>query len=181
MNSGIYKITNLVNKKIYIGSAINFIHRKSDHFSRLRGNYHYNRHLQRAFNKYGEVNFIFETIAFCPKEYLLKLEQWFIDNLKPDYNICKIAGNTLGRPVTDQARENLRKARKLIKRTSETIRKAAETKKIPIVQLDIQGKFIQKWPSCIDASRSLSINKAHITSCCRGKLNSIGGYKWQYA
>jgi len=55
--SGIYKIVNLVNDKIYIGSSINLKNREKDHFKDLKGNYHSNRYLQYAFNKYGENNF----------------------------------------------------------------------------------------------------------------------------
>lgn len=52
-------------------------------------------HLQRSVNKYGFENFRFEILAICPKEYCVKLEQWFLDTLKPTYNIRKIAGCNL--------------------------------------------------------------------------------------
>ena len=52
--------------------------------------------LNRAAQKYGFDNFKFEIIARCPFEYVLKLEQWFITNLNPEYNIAKFAGSNLG-------------------------------------------------------------------------------------
>jgi len=97
MKSGIYKIINNINNDFYIGSAKDLDKRKVNHFNNLKANRHINTHLQNAVNKYGIENFKFEKIVFCPIEYNIKMEQWFINNLKPHYNICKIAGSVLGR------------------------------------------------------------------------------------
>ena len=96
MKSGIYKITNLVDNKIYIGSTIHFNNRMSAHFSYLRKNEHHSSYLQRAYNKYGKNNFQFEVLLKCPKEDLLAIEQYLIDYYKPAYNMCKIAGRITG-------------------------------------------------------------------------------------
>jgi len=90
MNTGIYKITNIFNNKFYIGSTSNLIRRKKEHFRLLKQNKNHCKILQRAYNKYGETYFVFDIIAYCPREYLFKLEQWFVDNLKPQYNSCII-------------------------------------------------------------------------------------------
>lgn len=96
MKSGIYKITNKINNKFYIGSTVNFNNRFNRHKIDLRKNIHANSYLQNAVNKYNIDNFIFEIIAECSNEYLLKLEQYFIDSLKPEYNLSPTAGNNLG-------------------------------------------------------------------------------------
>lgn len=75
MNSGIYKITNIITKDFYIGSSCQLNRRKRNHFVSLDRNINHSKILQRAYNKYGNSNFTFEVIATCPKEYLLKLEQ----------------------------------------------------------------------------------------------------------
>jgi group I intron endonuclease len=62
MNQGIYKITNSGNDHFYIGSSVNLTRRKSRHFSELRNNRHNNRHLQAAWNKYGEAAFTFAVV-----------------------------------------------------------------------------------------------------------------------
>ena len=79
MISGIYKITNLITQDSYIGSAVNLNSRKRTHFANMNLSKHPNKHLQASCNKYGIKNFQFEVLAKCPKEYLLKLEQF----LKP--------------------------------------------------------------------------------------------------
>lgn len=88
MKSGIYKISNLENGKFYVGSTNNLYRRKKEHFRLLKQGKSHCKILQRAFNKYGELNFVFEVLAYCPEEYLFKLEQWFVDVLKPLYNSC---------------------------------------------------------------------------------------------
>jgi group I intron endonuclease len=92
----IYKITNLINNDFYIGSTNNLVKRYYTHINHIRTNRNTCIKLIRAVNKYGENNFKFEILIVCPQEYILKAEQWFIDKLKPKYNIAKIAGSNLG-------------------------------------------------------------------------------------
>ena len=51
----------------------------------------------------------------------------------------------------------------------------------PIIQFTKNGEFIRKWDSAWDVLRELGINQGNICSCCKGKLKSAGGFKWQYA
>ena len=51
---------------------------------------------------------------------------------------------------------------------------------IPIVQLTLDGQFIKKWAAVSEAERELGINKGIITSCCKGRYKSAGGYRWMY-
>ena len=109
--SGIYQIRNLVNNKIYIGSSINLRKREKEHFRDLKNCKHHSKKLQRAFNKYGEQNFIFEIIEFIEdKSKLLEHEQYWMDRfnvVKKGYNICSIAGSALGRKHSKQSRLKL--------------------------------------------------------------------------
>lgn len=87
MKIGVYKITNIVNGKFYIGSSKDLVRRKKDHFRLLKKGNNHSIVLQRAYNKYGADAFTFEILAHCPIEYQFILEQWFVDHLKPCYNI----------------------------------------------------------------------------------------------
>lgn len=106
-NSGIYKILNWSTNKFYIGSAIRLRHRLDCHKSELRANKHRNSKLQNAWNKYGEKDFTFHVLEHCEKYKLLEREQYYIDTLKPEYNILKIAGSRLGFKHDDKAKEKM--------------------------------------------------------------------------
>lgn len=80
--SGIYKITNKVNNKSYIGSSNNIKRRWKQHINLLNKGEHHSIKLQRAWNKYGQDNFKFEILEECDVEKLLYLEQFYIDKYK---------------------------------------------------------------------------------------------------
>lgn len=65
MTSGIYCIENIINGKKYIGQSINLEKRIKEHFVFLKKNNHYNFHLQRAYNKYGDNSFISNISNIC--------------------------------------------------------------------------------------------------------------------
>jgi len=105
----IYKIINTVTNKCYIGSTSNLKQRISQHFSNLNKNKHPNVHLQRSYNLHGKDCFETIILANCPIEYQFKLEQWFIDNINPEYNLSKFAVFTHQLPETKDTRLNKRK------------------------------------------------------------------------
>ena len=98
MSVGVYKILNIKNDKFYIGSTstIGFEKRWKKHILDLNNNCHHSVYLQRSWNKYGPSKFEFEIVEKCkPKDCLVR-EQYYLDTLNPNYNMCKNAGSTLG-------------------------------------------------------------------------------------
>lgn len=101
MKSGVYKIENQVNGKIYIGSSIDMKARLSQHIRKLISKKHINRWLQRSFDKYGEDSFNFLPLVVCEKSNLIFYEQLLIDgyksnNRKYGYNFRIAADTNLG-------------------------------------------------------------------------------------
>lgn len=94
--TGVYKITNLINGKFYIGSTKDFATRFRHHKLDLKKQKHHCQPLQRAWNKYGERAFKFEILCITLNEQTIAIEQLYIDWFKPQYNICKIAASCLG-------------------------------------------------------------------------------------
>lgn len=82
----IYRIRNIINNKSYYGSSKNIDIRWKKHKNELNKNKHNNILLQRAWNKYGRDNFLFEIIEECEFKDLLIKEQFYLDK-KPNYNI----------------------------------------------------------------------------------------------
>lgn len=145
--SGVYKIINITNDKCYIGSAINLYKRFSVHKRMLRRNIHHSILLQRAWNKYGEENFVFETVEKCEKSNLINREQFYSDSLRPAYSIrkeiidsnkgCrwtkeakeKLSALRKGRILTEEWKQNIGKSRKGKKQSKETIQKRVLSRK----------------------------------------------------
>lgn len=76
--TGIYAIRNKISEKIYIGQSIHIYNRLEKHKYDLINKKHDNRHLQFAWNKYGEEAFEFQVVCECEKEKLNELEQYYI-------------------------------------------------------------------------------------------------------
>lgn len=130
MSSGIYKIENILTGKYYVGSAINIKKRWREHINKLRRGTHENDHLQKAFNKYGEDAFNFEVLEFALfPEDLVPLEQKYIDELNPEYNLCPTAGSSLGVKRSEEFKLKVSEANKGKHPSEETKRKLSESSK----------------------------------------------------
>lgn len=100
---GIYRITNLVNKKIFIGSSRNLPGRINRHKFELKFGSEQITGLLDDYKKFGEENFSFEIIdklepkeesGYDPRGDLAELEHLWIEQLQPfgerGYNIKKL-------------------------------------------------------------------------------------------
>jgi group I intron endonuclease len=116
--AGVYCILNEITGKVYIGSAVNLQSRKHNHFSELARGCHHNRHLQNSVAKYGLDVFSFHVIELVyDKTLLIQREQVYIDEAESHkstngYNLCAVAGSTLGVRFSDEAKENLSESRR---------------------------------------------------------------------
>jgi len=113
MKSGIYLIQCLVNGKCYIGQSINIENRLKSHLYNLKKGNHFNVKLQRAFNKYGDINFSFLTIFKCSKEELDIWENVYIklfDSNNFGYNV-ELGGN-LNKVISEETRLKMSLAKK---------------------------------------------------------------------
>lgn len=172
MSSGIYQIRNKVNSKVYIGSSNNIKRRWQKHKALLRHNRHQNSHLQAAWNKYGEDNFVFSIVELCSIDSLLDREQYFINTINPEYNQTLIAGKV--EMTTDRRRKlscSITQAYKdgKMQRTIKTI-----------YQYDLKGNYIREHASLGEASNALNIPLSNLSCAVNGKCNIAGGYVWRF-
>ena len=100
MKSGIYKITNTINDKYYIGSSKDIKSRFRSHKCVLKANKSASIILQNAVNKYGLENFLFEVIEYC-ENYKEKEIEILSQNLPP-YN--SILETTIRREISKESR-----------------------------------------------------------------------------
>jgi hypothetical protein len=178
--SGVYTIYNVITHKFYIGSSINLRKRHNAHLKDLRNNRHHCNHLQNAWNKYGKESFIFKTIRTCPPDQCVSLEQYFINAVNPEYNVCKVAGSCLGRTVSIETRNKMSNSQKGKKASEETRRKLRENIGKPIIQYDLQMNKIAEHISISEASRITGIHLSAIAHTLKGQRKTSGGYKWKY-
>jgi group I intron endonuclease len=97
--SSIYRFNNLITGKSYLGSSINLGSRLSIYYSekamlakvKTRTSIIYS-----ALLKHGYDNFTLDILEYCEIDVLIKREQYYIDTLKPKYNILKAANSRIG-------------------------------------------------------------------------------------
>lgn len=135
----------------YVGQTVDFETRIKHHFQELRGNRHYNSHLQRSFNKFGEDCFEVCILEDVSVEMLNNREiAWirYYDSVKHGYNqesgghknkrlspehAAKIGNALRGKSKSQSHRANLSAARtgkaSVKKHSPETILKMSQWRK----------------------------------------------------
>jgi group I intron endonuclease len=111
MNSGVYKIENLLTGEMYIGSTRSLKSRTAEHKYKLRSGKH-NSVLQRAWDYCGEEQFQFLLIEQVCLHDLKEREQFWMDALRPTYNISPNSKDQTG--VKHSAKTRRRVSQSLI-------------------------------------------------------------------
>lgn len=128
--TGIYKITNLINGKTYIGQSIDIKRRFWDHRCI---SHETNRHLRYAMRKYGKDAFSYEIIEECAPEELNAREQFWIAELKPEYNVMS-GGQGRGRRHSQETKQRLREVGR------RSWEKKSEAEKAAICKNNLKGQ-----------------------------------------
>lgn len=130
--SGIYKITNSINGKFYVGSAVNLKKRFGHHYGYLKRGNHCNRKLQRSWNKHGSSVFEFSVLELVPLlDDLINREQYWIDALDAvnlGYNMSPTAGNKMGMRHSSETRKKMSESSLGKKMSEESRRKMSLAK-----------------------------------------------------
>jgi group I intron endonuclease len=106
---GIYKITNTINQKVYVGSTNDIGRRWKEHIDYLNENNHHCLRLQKDWNTYDINNFSFSIIEFCQLDNLLDEEQKYIDyyfNIGEIYN-TKLKVNKSSKVIQKNKKEKI--------------------------------------------------------------------------
>ena len=112
---GIYKITNKINNKSYIGQSIDIEDRLRHHKSSLKHNRHENLYLQNAWNKYGENNFTFEILIECNEDMLDNLEKHYIQlykTMNENFGYNFESGGNLNKHISEASRKKMSESKK---------------------------------------------------------------------
>lgn len=192
----IYKVTNLVNGKCYIGKTVyNLEHRKKQH---LNARYRRKYAFYNALNKYGLSNFKWETIDCCDSEDKLnELEMFYIkefNTLAPNgYNLSLGGDGQSGYRHTEESKLKMSIARKGVPRKPHS---QSTKKKLSESMMGERNPMFGKVPGnakkvlCVEtnivydnmkvAQEMTGIHKANISSVCRGIRKHAGGFTWKF-
>jgi group I intron endonuclease len=172
-----------VNKKIYIGSSAQLSVRLRGYFtpSHLKSR---ESIIYKALLKYGFSKFTFEILEYCNIEDLLKREQYYLDLLKPEYNLCKTADSPIGRIVSEETRAKLRIANTGYKHTKEALVKISIASRSrteeqrerlsakngrEVIVTNLETKEVTKYCSLRQAAKKLNIPLTSLHRCLKGQ------------
>jgi group I intron endonuclease len=116
---GVYLLFNKSTYKFYIGSSNNLSMRLRNYYflSKLLDG----RYISNSINKYGHNNFSVFILETSKEDIsILDREQYYIDLYKPEYNLLKIAGNSLGYKHTEASKLKITLSKKGKKMSIET-------------------------------------------------------------
>jgi group I intron endonuclease len=126
---GVYKITNNVNGKVYIGQSINIKNRWKDHIYALNRKDSSCVLLQRAWNKYKQESFSFEILELCTEDELDDVEVKYIDiydAINNGYNIE--SGGNKNKHLSEETKQKLRESHLGKVASNETRKKMSESR-----------------------------------------------------
>lgn len=202
----IYKITNLINGKVYIGQTTRTLEE--------RMNEHYRKSdivVDKAIQKYGRENFSTEVVDDADSiEELNEKEIYWIrkyDSILPlGYNQCNGGNNTVGFHHREESKRRMSDSKKILfigesnpffgkVHSSESKKKMSE-KRLGMSHLTKEqvkklreSHFIRKvknidtgevFNSIKEASKTYGLKETHITRVCKGRRKRTGGFRWEY-
>lgn len=203
----IYKITNLINNKIYIGKTNRTIEERfKEHCNEYKKERSEKRPLYNAMNKYGIENFKIEQIEECSLEESSDRESYWIEyygSFKYGYN-ATTGGD--GKAYIDRQLvvktynevQNQTEVSKILKidiktvghilkdefnmsiRSSQEISKEKNSKAVAMLDKNT-NKVLKTFSSVRDAEKYFNIDyRTHIPQVCDGKRKTCQGYKWKW-
>ena len=194
----VYKVTNIVNGKVYIGQTIlTLAARKHSH----EGSMYQNRRFYSALRKHGKKNFIWEVLSECfDKEQMNELEKFYILQFKskdPEfgYNMTDGGDSPLGRKHKEES-----KIKMSISKTGKKLPHTEEwNMKIGAAQIGNKNHMFGKmgcenptskeytitYPNgnkvrikgLSDFCRQHSLDSSNMSACAGGKRKSHKGFK----
>lgn len=160
----IYLITCIENNKIYIGQTCRFNHRTGQHLSSLRKGSHFNKYLQRLYNKYGESKIKFSIEVECNIGSLNEEERRVFFYYKS--TIPNLVINSRVDPVSNRG---IKKPKESVKKQSDKLRgRPTWNKGIPMTEeakanLSQSLKGRKVWNTGTSGSGVMKSNKTSFT------------------
>ena len=203
----IYKITNNINGKSYVGKTLNTVSsRFKEHICDSKHEVCKNRPLYKAFNKYGIENFRVETLEECDDTDASEREMFWIkelDTFHKGYNatlggdgkqyvnraliiLLWLADKNIKfiSDFTGYSRDTISDILKSYRVSSkEILSRANNDRKKSVDMYDLNGNYLRTFSSPYEASKFINNkhSRSHIDSVCRGKRKTAYGFIWKFS
>lgn len=217
----IYKHTNIINNKVYIGQTCQ-VNNPEVRWRNGNGYFHQPK-FYRAIKKYGWKAFTHEVLEYCETQEQANIRECFwiatYNSIDDGYNsslggstpqyFCKAVYQLDNNKNILNIFSSTREAERFTGISQANISKCClglvhsagdywwcypkdyETfivkKKGPskgqclvVLQLDLTENIIAEFKSLTEAEKITGIAHQNISKCCKGQLNTAGGYKWRY-
>lgn len=196
--NGVYRITNIINNKVYIGSSVNLYKRIYEHFRELKINKHSNKILQNSFNKYGIENFMVDILesSINSHEEMLDLETHQIQKHNSHirefgFNILPTAKGTCGYIISDERRRKISESNKgKIAHNKNT--KMCDDQKLLLKEVKRKkygkavdvfsktGEFLETLYSVSEVCEKYNVYKKVVCASCKGKISGTRNHIFKY-
>ena len=202
----IYKITNMVNQKIYIGKTLFTIEKRfKQHMNEYLKREKEHRPLYSAIKKYGIESFEICILEECSVSELSERERFWIESLgsfKNGYNATRGGDGTIYADYDlifslFEEGKNIKEIAAITKYCEDTVRtglisygitekqrseRGHSSLKKPVAKLDPETlEIIEVFSSTGEAKKSVGAQvSSHIAKVCQGKRKTAYGYKWKY-
>ena len=152
MSCGIYKIT--IGDHYYFGQSSDLVARRRAHHYSLKKQSHYNKHMQRCFDKYQE--FSFEILLYCDEDNLDMYEQRLINTHIDDrkcMNISKRVGvYSRGHKVSEEEKikSQISRSKEILAQRKRDLNLSKEQRQTDMEELKSFNSYLEKEAGQID-------------------------------
>jgi group I intron endonuclease len=174
---GVYKITNTINNKSYIGSSIDVYQRGCMYKHLIKRKKLHNKHLQSSVEKYGYDNFTFELLDKCKKDTsifdLHQLEQFYINKLSPEYNKRTVVDTNHLISHSQKTKDKISKSLKESFKNGGKVINRIQEHNIKVSLFDLKGNHIEDFPGLAHCADFVKVKYQSITSAINSKRRRI--------
>jgi group I intron endonuclease len=160
--------------------------------------------IYKALLAHGFENFTLEILEYCDLSVLIEREQYYLDLLKPEYNILKFAGSSLGVKHSKKTIEKIRagalnrseealaknlehlkilnasqKHKDLLAKLNSSLEHIAKTAK-PVCVINIVSGESLEYRSLTQAAKFFNVHPETVRRCIKGNKLLLNKYKIFY-
>jgi len=178
--TGVYKITNTVNNKSYIGSSVDVYQRGCMYKHLIKRKKLHNKHLQSSVEKYGYDNFTFEILHKCEKNVSLfelhQLEQLYINKINPAYNKRTIVDTNQLLSHSQETKDKISKSLKESFKNGSKVINRIQEHNIKVSLFDLSGNHIQDFPGLAHCAEFIGIKYQSVTFAINSQRKRVKQY-----